>query len=46
MNGAFVIAGVGDKLMTVVEDVTGDGYPDIIAGGRQTHNVKLYVNAP
>ncbi|MGE3315427.1 MAG: FG-GAP repeat domain-containing protein, partial [Planctomycetaceae bacterium] len=30
----------------IVEDVTGDGYPDIIAGGRQTHNVKLYVHTP
>lgn len=30
----------------IVEDVTGDGRPDIIAGGRQTHNVKLYVNVP
>jgi hypothetical protein len=28
----------------VVEDVNGDGRPDIIAGGRATHNVKLYVN--
>lgn len=30
----------------VVTDVTGDGRPDIIAGGRATHNVKLYVNSP
>lgn len=30
----------------VVGDVTGDGRPDIIAGGRATHNVKLYVNTP
>lgn len=28
----------------VVHDVTGDGRPDIVAGGRATHNVKLYVN--
>ncbi|MGQ0636306.1 MAG: FG-GAP repeat domain-containing protein [Planctomycetaceae bacterium] len=28
----------------VVEDVTGDGWPDIVAGGRATHNVRLYVN--
>lgn len=28
----------------IVEDVNGDGRPDIIAGGRATHNVKLYVN--
>ena len=25
-------------------DLTGDGRPDIVAGGRNTHNVKLYVN--
>lgn len=25
-------------------DFTGDGKPDIVAGGRATHNVKLYVN--
>lgn len=25
-------------------DLTGDNLPDIVAGGRQTHNVKLYVN--
>ncbi|MCY2962238.1 MAG: VCBS repeat-containing protein [Planctomycetota bacterium] len=28
----------------VAEDLTGDGWPDIVAGGRATHNVKLYVN--
>jgi hypothetical protein len=28
----------------IVEDLTGDGWPDIVAGGRGTHNVKLYVN--
>lgn len=28
----------------IVGDVTGDGRPDIIAGGRATRNVKLYVN--
>ncbi|MGC1272963.1 MAG: VCBS repeat-containing protein [Planctomycetaceae bacterium] len=27
-----------------VLDLTGDGKPDIVAGGRNTHNVKLYVN--
>ncbi|MCA9066457.1 MAG: VCBS repeat-containing protein, partial [Planctomycetaceae bacterium] len=27
----------------VVEDLTGDGKPDIVAGGRATHNVKLYI---
>jgi hypothetical protein len=27
----------------IVEDLTGDGKPDIVAGGRATHNVKLYV---
>jgi hypothetical protein len=29
-----------------VADLTGDGRPDIVAGGRGTHNVKLYVNTP
>jgi hypothetical protein len=28
----------------VVGDFTGDGRPDIVAGGRGTRNVKLYVN--
>jgi hypothetical protein len=28
----------------VVADLTGDGQPDIAAGGRATHNVRLYVN--
>ncbi|MBL8819005.1 MAG: VCBS repeat-containing protein [Planctomyces sp.] len=28
----------------VVGDVNGDGRPDIVAGGRATHNVKLYLN--
>ena len=28
----------------IVGDLTGDGRPDIVAGGRSTHNVKLYVN--
>ena len=28
----------------VVADLTGDGRPDVLAGGRATHNVKLYVN--
>lgn len=27
-----------------VADLNGDGRPDIVAGGRATHNVKLYVN--
>ena len=26
-------------------DFNGDGRPDIVAGGRATHNVKLYVNS-
>jgi hypothetical protein len=28
----------------VVTDLDGDGWVDIVAGGRATHNVKLYVN--
>ncbi|TWT55746.1 FG-GAP repeat protein [Thalassoglobus neptunius] len=28
----------------IVEDLTGDGFPDIVAGGRATHNLKLYIN--
>ncbi len=28
----------------VVGDLTGDGRPDIVAGGRATHNLTLYVN--
>lgn len=28
----------------VVDDLNGDGWIDIVAGGRATHNVKLYVN--
>lgn len=28
----------------IVADLTGDNRPDILAGGRATHNVKLYVN--
>lgn len=28
----------------IVDDLNGDGWPDIVAGGRETHNVKLYVN--
>ncbi len=28
----------------IVADLTSDGRPDILAGGRATHNVKLYVN--
>ncbi len=30
----------------IVEDLTGDGLLDIVAGGRATHNVKLYVQQP
>jgi hypothetical protein len=30
----------------VVGDLTGDGRPDIVAGGRATRNVKLYINTP
>lgn len=28
----------------VVGDLNGDGRPDIVAGGRGTHNVRLYIN--
>jgi hypothetical protein len=28
----------------IVDDLNGDGWPDIVAGGRATLNVKLYVN--
>ena len=28
----------------IVADFNGDGRPDIVAGGRKTHNVKLYLN--
>ena len=28
----------------LIADFTGDGKPDLLAGGRTTHNVKLYVN--
>lgn len=28
----------------VADDLTGDGRIDIVAGGRNTHNIKLYVN--
>ena len=28
----------------VAADLTGDGRVDIVAGGRYTHNIKLYVN--
>ncbi len=28
----------------IVQDFTGDGKPDIVACGRSTHNVKLYIN--
>ncbi len=27
-----------------VDDLNGDGWPDIVAGGRATHNVRLYLN--
>jgi len=35
--------GIATEDLTVA-DFNGDGRPDIIAGGRKTHNVKLYVN--
>jgi len=28
----------------IAHDFTGDGKPDIVACGRSTHNVKLYIN--
>lgn len=28
----------------IVGDLDGDGRPDIVAGGRETHNVRLYLN--
>lgn len=28
----------------IVADFNGDGKPDIVAGGRYTHNIKLYMN--
>jgi len=30
----------------IIHDLTGDGRPDIVAGGRATHNIKLYINTP
>lgn len=30
----------------IVADLNGDGRPDIVAGGRSTHNVKFYLNTP
>jgi hypothetical protein len=30
----------------MAEDLDGDGRPDLIAGGRATHNVKIYWNKP
>lgn len=30
----------------IVADLTGDGRADIVAGGRATRNVKLYINTP
>ena len=35
--------GIATEALFVV-DLTNDGHPDIVAGGRETHNVKLYVN--
>jgi FG-GAP-like repeat len=29
-----------------VGDLNGDGWPDIVAGGRATHNLKIYLNQP
>ncbi|MSR57631.1 MAG: VCBS repeat-containing protein [Planctomycetaceae bacterium] len=29
----------------IVRDLNGDGRPDVVAGGRETHNVRLYLNS-
>jgi hypothetical protein len=35
--------GIGTEDL-VAADLDGDGRPDIVAGGRSTHNVKVYWN--
>jgi hypothetical protein len=35
--------GIATEDLTVA-DLTGDGRPDILAGGRATKNVRLYIN--
>lgn len=46
-DGTWAEQRVGDEVACedlVVDDVNGDGWLDIIAGGRATHNVVLYLN--
>lgn len=46
-DGTWTQQRVGDEVACedlVVEDVNADGWLDIIAGGRATHNVVLYLN--
>lgn len=46
-DGTWTQQRVGDEVACedlIVDDVNGDGWPDIIAGGRATHNIVLYVN--
>ncbi|TWU10221.1 FG-GAP repeat domain-containing protein [Allorhodopirellula heiligendammensis] len=46
-DGSWTEQRVGNEVACedlVVEDVNGDGWPDIIAGGRATHNLVLYLN--
>lgn len=46
-DGTWAQQRVGDEVACedlIVHDVNGDGWPDIIAGGRATHNVMLYLN--
>jgi hypothetical protein len=37
--------GVGTEDL-VAADLDGDGHPEIVAGGRSTHNLKIYWNRP
>ena len=39
------VGGMATEDLTVA-DFTGDGRPDIAAGGRATKNVRLYINQP
>ncbi len=42
---AVDVGGMATEDLTVA-DFTGDGRPDIVAGGRATKNVRLYINQP